>query len=173
MEPSGWVKIGKIRKPVGTQGFMKVEIDDDFKGAVLETPHIFIKMKGDLIPYFIEDMEDAGDIFHCKLEEIDFPEEASKLNLCEIFLKEENILSDTHRRKVEKFSLSGYRIINAETKNSIGVIMDVHEYPFQLMAVTETDKGVKLIPLSDEIIIEMNNKERFITLSIPDGLLDL
>lgn len=173
MEPSGWVTIGKIRKPVGTQGFMKIEIYEDFKETFVKAPHIFVKVKGDLIPYFIEDIEDTGETFHCKLEEVDFPEDASKLNLCEIYMKEENILSDAHKRKIEKFSLSGYHIINAETNISIGIIQDVHQYPHQLMAVTETEKGVKLIPLSDENIIEINNKDQTVTLNIPDGLLEL
>jgi 16S rRNA processing protein RimM len=173
MEPSGLVKIGKIRKPVGTQGFMKVEIDDDFKESIVKAPHIFIKLKGDLVPYFVEDLEDAGEFFFCKLEEVDFPEDASKLNLCDIYLKEENIHSDTHRRKAEKFSLSGYQLINAETKVSIGIIQDVHQYPYQLMAVTQTENGTKLVPLSDENIVELNNKELTITLNIPDGLLEL
>lgn len=79
-----FVKIGTILKPVGTSGELKVEIGDEFIEDFVASPHIFVKINGAYVPYFIENIRENNYILF-KMEEVDLPEAASRFTLKDIF----------------------------------------------------------------------------------------
>ena len=69
-------------------------------------------------------------------------------------------------------NMIGYKISDITT-NTIHVILELREFPQQIMAVINTDKKELLVPLNDEFIDDIDHDKRIIQMSLPEGLLDL
>ena len=55
----------------------------------------------------------------------------------------------------------------------IGVIEDIIEYPQQLLAKLKLGSREVLIPIHDDLVININEEEGVLTVKVADGLLDL
>jgi hypothetical protein len=51
---SSYSKIGIVQKPVGRDGALKIDVQDDFFDDFIASDHLFIKMNGAFVPWFIE-----------------------------------------------------------------------------------------------------------------------
>jgi 16S rRNA processing protein RimM len=69
-------------------------------------------------------------------------------------------------------SIIGYRIF-ADGFGEIGILNEIIEMPGQTMLQTFYKDQEVLIPAVEEFVIEINNKQKQITLNLPAGFLDL
>jgi 16S rRNA processing protein RimM len=69
-------------------------------------------------------------------------------------------------------SIIGYRIF-ADGFGEIGVLNEILEMPGQTMLQTFYKEHEVLIPAVEEFVLEINDKQRQITLNLPEGFLDL
>ena len=119
-----------------------------------------------------------------KIEDIHSKEAAYKLTSKEMFLQPSHI-SQKEKTK-EKLAVAtelffgkyiGFMIIDAEL-GEVGIIEEIIEFPQQEMAIifqkksTSTPKEM-LIPLHENLIEKINEKEKTIFMSLPEGLLEL
>ena len=70
--PPNYCKIGFITKPKGLKGALRVSFEDFFIAylAEEETEHIFVSIRGQLAPFFIEVIEDRQGLKIGCIEEI-------------------------------------------------------------------------------------------------------
>jgi len=170
-----YISVGFTKKTHGTKGELKVAIKDakieDFCKAFV----LFLKLEGKLVPFFIEEVRFANTPL-VKLEEVDSREEALDLTSKEIFLRTTDLLPeddrqlDLDRLKFEKYE--GFTLIDKK-KGAIGIIEKVVEYPQQEMAVIQYSGKEILIPLNDQLVLEVKEKEKQLVVELPDGLLEL
>jgi len=165
------IRIGKI---VATHGL---------KGSVILT-HIvgksdwlklddvlFLELnKGSYIPFFVKSVRVANEEeYIINLEDIEQVEDARKLIGKSAYVKEDilaNHVNDT------PLLWLGFNIVDKE-KGRIGVIEDVIQTGHQWLAKVEYEGREVLIPLIEQMIADINLRNKFIRVDLPEGLLDL
>lgn len=166
-----FVKIGKINKPVGRDGDLKLEVDEPYLVSVSKAKFLWIKLDGKPIPFSISKFHNQNSVT-VKLDEVDSPEEANKYANKEAYL----IYSDIKTRKA-KLTSSFENIIGFDVFDQdkfIGEIEEVSLYPQQWMATVINNRGKHfLIPLIETFIIDISITEKKILMNLPEGILDL
>jgi 16S rRNA processing protein RimM len=165
-----YIRIGQLLKPVGTNGEIKIDIDDNFFDDFVNSNHFIIKINGNYVPYFIENIRETNHLL-LKIEEIDGPESAANFTLKDIYLREKDITSKSYSEQKSKEGWVGYTIF--DKKRRVGQIVDIEIYPQQLMAsVVYNNKNI-LIPLVEELITDVSDENKILTMDLPEGLLDM
>ena len=132
---------------------------------------IFLEInKESFIPFFISSVKVANDEeYIVTLEDVEDAVDAKRLVGKKVYV-EEGVLSN----HVDDSPLLwiGFNIVDKQ-KGSIGLIEDVLETGHQWLAKLTIDKKEVLIPLIDPMILDINVKNKFIRMDLPDGLLEL
>lgn len=170
MASTTYIRIGQFLKPVGTNGEIKIDIEDDFFDDFVNSNHFIIKINGSYVPYFIENIRETNHLL-LKIEEIDGPESAANFTLKDIFLREKDITSDHYAQQKSKEGWIGYTIFNKTIK--VGQIVNIEIYPQQLMASVVYNNRNILIPLVEELIADVSDENKILTMVLPEGLLDM
>jgi len=166
------IHIGHSAKSRGIAGKFKARIKDQFKADAAKARAIFINLKGSKVPFLLESMEDHGHMV-IKVEEIDTPEAVSQLLSKELYLDIKEIsdpsllISDNTNHQ-----LVGYQLID-QNKNSLGDILEIIQYPDQLLAKIVINTKEILIPIHEDLILDLIEEHKIIQLEIVDGLLEL
>jgi len=166
------VHIGHSAKSRGIAGKFKARIRDQFKPDFSKARALFINLNGSKVPFLLESVEDHGHMV-IKVEEIDSPEAVSQLLSKELYLDIKEI-SDPSLLTSESsdHQLVGYDITDQHGK-FLGQILEVIQYPEQLLAKILYNKKDVLIPIHEDLILELIEEKKKIKLEIVDGLLDL
>lgn len=165
-----YTRIGTVQKPVGREGALKIDVQEEFIEDFIASDHLFVKMNGAFVPWFIEEKWETNYLL-VKIEEVDSPEEAAKFTLRELFLRTADIHSESFLKKNETFDLVGFSIL--QEGNVIGTIDEIVEYPSQLMAIVKLKGKSKLIPLNEAFIENIDTARKYLHMKLPDGLLGL
>ena len=72
------------KKPHGLKGEIKLDVDDKYLDALLESEVLVLKIKGKDTPFFVEDIR-IGNAIIAKFEDVSTPEEALSISSKEIF----------------------------------------------------------------------------------------
>ena len=165
------IRIGKI---VATHGLTGNVVFSHFAGNktwLKKGDVLFIELnKGSYIPFFVENEKANNDEeYLVGLEEVNTIEAAKKLVGKQVYIKED-LLKDT--AKDSPLLWIGFNIVD-RTLGSIGAIEDVFQTGFQWLAKITFNERETLIPLIDEMIIEVSIRNKFIRMDLPEGLLEL
>lgn len=168
-----FVKVGKFRKPHGLNGAIKVQIEDRYLEDVLQAKSIFVVEGGGYLPYFVEDIQLGNDtLLH--LEEMQSRSDVMHLTNQSIALREEDLLSDDQRtfeyETLEYAFLRTYQLKDVEL-GPVGEITEVLDMPQQEMALVAFNEQEVLIPLHPDLIVDINQEEKVLTMDLPEGLL--
>jgi 16S rRNA processing protein RimM len=171
-----YVSIGYIKKPHGVKGEVRVTIADEYWEDFLQTPVIFLRIKGKPVPYFVEEVR-PGNLMLVKFEQVSSLTQALELSSCEILLKNTDVLPRSTADNLSKQGLGfnhcqGYELIDVE-KGAVGIISEILDLPQQEMAIVEYKGKELMIPLHDQLVEKLDGKNKKLLLRLPDGLLDL
>ena len=161
-------QIGKLGKTHGVKGEISFLFDDDVFDRV-DADYLILKVDGIFVPFFIEEYRfrsDANAIV--KFEDIDTQERARELTGCEVYFPRE--LADSDDDSISWAAIVGFDIIDATTGKPVGRIASIDDSTLNILF--ELEDG-KLIPASEDLITDINQENRTITIDIPDGLLEL
>jgi len=166
------VSVGYTKKTHGAQGELKITLKDEYFDDFVNADVVFMNVQGKPLPFFIENLRDAGDIL-LKIEEVDSPAEAKQLTSKELFLREKDIKLFKQESGLTTFDkLAGFNL-HDEQLGLIGKIVSVESLPQQYLAVVEYKGNEIFVPLHASLIVVIHEKEQRITLRLPEGLLDL
>ncbi len=168
-----FVQIGQLKKHYGLNGALKSFIEDRFWEDLLNTEVVFVEIKGQKIPYFIEEIKEGTDIL-LKFEEVEDREAAAKLSGKPLFIRVSD-LSDQNAALSFEDRLPGLVgfIIFTETGEEVGPISELIEMPMQMLALVEKNGEEVMIPLVEEFIGDILENEKKLIMILPEGLLDL
>ncbi len=167
-----YIQIGKIETTYGFNGEVLVshKLKEVFTKDELSV--IFIaKNKNSYIPYFPSSIKRKNTHkAYIKFEDIDSKEEAATILRKEIFIPKKQFKKIVPAES--DWYYLGFRV--KEEKEILGEISDIIVLPQgQLLAQVFQGEKELMIPLSEQTIINLDNKNRIISVSLPDGLLDL
>ncbi len=162
--------IGKVGKTHGTNGGLRLRVDDPYTDSVLEAEVLFVQVGGQPAPYFVEDwISEAPPIV--KLEEVDQKESAQQLSGQELYLRDEDLLPEVAEEEDYRV-LIGYRIYDQE-EGAVGKIEDIMELPEQVLAVVNYEGREILIPVHQDFVLDIDQKAKAMHMNLPNGLLGL
>ncbi len=173
-----YINIGFTQKSHGLEGELKVVVEDRYLEDFMKNERIFVEVKGSKVPYFIENVRGKGAMI-LKLEDVEDKDAAFVLQSRKIFLREQDLIPEKEREfEVEEEEGMKYLFLvgftmEDKTAGLIGVVTEVVEMPQQEMAFMKYKGKDVLIPLNEQLIVEVQKKEKKLLVDLPEGLLDM
>jgi 16S rRNA processing protein RimM len=168
--PDHYTSVGILRKPHGLSGAFSFVLTRELKSLKKLPPHFFVEVRGAHIPYFISKI-DLKDIFsgYITFEEVSKVEDTKALVNCELYL-DDKAVSTFFKKAAEEYDfLIGYTAYDKDRQ--LGPIADILSHPAQILAEVSVNDTEVLIPLVDDLIIEIDKRKKKIVFDVPEGLI--
>lgn len=165
--------LGTITKTNGYKGGVNIYLDVDNPFEYENLDAVFVDYRGSLIPYFIQHItiHNSKNTALVYFEDIDHIDEAQRLVKSHLYLP----LSTLPKKEGNHFyfhEIIGFSLVD-QNIGLLGSIKNVLEYPQQaLFQIIYKEKEV-LVPVHDDIILEVNRQNKKIIVKLPDGLLEV
>ncbi len=166
-----YFKIGKLAASFGLKGELVLKHSLGKKTTLKSLETIFLEERKDnFMPYFITATAIKNDAeVYIKLEGIDSKETARKLTPKEVWISETDFKK--FAASAAPISMLGFHLINEE--EDLGEIIEVIEQPHQILCAILLDGKEALIPIHGESLDKIDQKNRKVYVTLPDGLLDI
>lgn len=163
------ISVGILRKPHGLSGAFNFTLTRELRSLKKHPAHFFIEGQGGFVPYFVASF-DLKDIFTglLTLEEVDTIDKAKLLAGRELYLDEKAVATFFKKDTDDYGFLIGYTAWDGERE--LGIITGVEEMPGQVLAVLEVAGEEVMVPLVDDLVVEIDKRRKKIVFRLPEGL---
>ena len=162
--------LGTISRSHGRKGAVQVKLNIDVPHDIKNWESVFLEINRKPVPFFVEEISGYQKKAIIKFEDINTPEEATRLIGNPVLVPFDFIeLEDGDDVNLE--ALVGFDLAYADG-TPIGEIVDVEEFPAQTMATIAFRESEILIPLHTDWITNLDPDARKIFMDLPDGLID-
>ena len=166
------VHVGKVIKTHGVKGAMQIQILNRFAGAEFDAQYLFLEFLGGIVPYQIINLRyKAHNEIIVEVDTIDREEAALKLVGSNSFFKKEDIINDLESDN-DLWTIEGYEVVDTNL-GKIGVVQSIVEINNNPLIQIDNNGTEILVPLNEEFIVEVRDKEQILLISAPEGLIDL
>ena len=165
------ILLGKIVKVSGYEGAVAIRLEKFFTENIPEMESVFLEIEGRPVPFLISGIEYGGaDNLKLTFEGYNSAERISEFVGCRVFLGEKQSPGSTDN---EVNALEGYIVVDKDD-NAAGTITGLISNNGQWLLEIESSAGRNLlIPLHEDLIININRKKKILKMDIPDGLLEI
>ena len=172
IKPEEVYQIGRIGKPHGVKGEMNFMFTDDVFDRT-DSDYLIIEVDGILVPFFIEEYRfRSEETALLKLCDIDTQEQARQFTNCNVFFERSHTPGD--EEELTWSQIVGFHIVDENTQKTIGTITAVDDSTENVLFELLTADGREvLLSASNDLIAEVDNAAQTITMTIPEGLLEL
>jgi 16S rRNA processing protein RimM len=165
------ILLGRITKIHPYRGTVTVELSKGISVDISALESVFIEIDGKQVPFFLYEYSDSqSGILKLSFEGYESSGKMERYNGCRIFID-----SDTKNLKSfpDMSSLAGFRVYS-QNNDLIGNISRVINNPGQLLLqiFSDSDREI-LVPLHDDLILELEEEKRYIKIEIADGLAEV
>lgn len=167
---NNYIQIGYTKKTHGVNGELKIVVEEEFIEDFDAVEVLFLKIKGQFTPYFIESVRSPKNPI-IKFEEVNTKEAAFEMMHTEVFLRSSEV-SEKEETIITIQIYEGFTIID-KNLGQIGTIESVIEFPQQDMAFVTYKGNEVMIPLNDAIVTQINEDKKELIVELPEGLLEL
>ncbi len=164
--------LGKIVKKYSFKGELLVKLDTDQPEIYENLDSVFVNLRNNLIPFFIESSQlHKSELLRVKFEDIDTEADADALIKSEVYLPLD-FLPKLEDDKFYYHEIIGFTIKDVNF-GDVGIITGVNDSTAQ--ALFEIDRnGIEiLIPMNDHFISKVDKANKTIIVDTPEGLIDL
>ncbi|MCA0131574.1 ribosome maturation factor RimM [Winogradskyella alexanderae] len=164
--------LGKIVKKYSFKGELLAKLDTDEPDLYDNLDAIFIDLRGNLVPFFIERAQlHKSELLRLKFEDVETEADADALLKCDLYLPLE-LLPKLEGNKFYFHEIIGYKILD-KNFGEVGVIKAINDSTAQSLFEIDRNGIEILIPMNDEFIVKVNRHNKTILVNTPDGLIDL
>lgn len=161
-------RIGKIGKPHGVKGELSFHFTDDAFDRT-ESSYLILKIDGILVPFFLEEYRfRSGETGLVKFCDVDTQDKARQLTGCEVFFP--RAVAEADDGHLSWAQITGFDVKDARTGRLIGTVGSVDDSTENVLF--ELEDGT-LIPANEDLIRQIDARNKEITIQLPEGLLDL
>ena len=170
------VAIGKFQKTHALQGELNAIVDVQEDYAEDDKPFI-VDVDGIYVPFYIESIRPKGSISYLvKLAGVDSQEEAQQFVNKEIYAMRSDLI-DYFETDGETFvdpdDIEGYEVVDSRL-GDLGKVKEVNDATANVLLVVDTPDGDELlVPFVDEFVEEIDQDNKRIVVSLPEGLLEI
>jgi len=164
--------LGKIVRKYSFKGELLAKLETDEPDLYDNLDAIFIDLRGNLVPFFIESSQlHKSDLLRLKFEDVDTEADADALIKTEMYLPLD-LLPKLDGDKFYFHEVIGFTI---KDKNfgDVGIIKGINDSTAQALFEIDRDGVEILIPMNDEFIVKVDRKNKTIEVNTPEGLIDL
>lgn len=164
-------KIGFIVKPHGLKGAVTIALDAEAPEDFDSIEAIYVLVKEKLLPYFVDSISLKGNKAFLKFEGVDTPEDAQAISKSALYLPKSS-RPRSARGAFYDDEVIGFEVYDSEA-GLLGKITEVIQAgPNKLLSVTHNEREV-LIPVNSPFVDSVNKSKKKITVTLPDGFLDI
>ena len=165
--------LGKITRTNGNKGGVSIFLDVNNPQEYSELDAVFVEIKKQLIPFFIEEIKihtskNTAVVYFEDIEDVDTAASLTNKNLY-LPLASLPILEGN---KFYFHEVVDFLLIDEEF-GEIGKIKEILEYPNQAIFQTFYKGKEVLVPINDQFIQKVDRDKKEILLNLPEGLLDI
>ena len=168
---SNYISIGKFVAVHGLKGELILKHALGKKTNLKGVKAIFTEASEDAyMPWFLQEAKarTVNEIM-VKLEDINTPEAAKKLNQKTIWLSKEDFEKQASQSAAICFI--GYAVV--EKGKTLGIITEILEQPHQILCTIIINTKEALIPLHQESLLQVDRAKKQIHVNLPEGLIEL
>ncbi len=164
--------LGKIVRKYSFKGELLVKLDTDQPDIYDNLDAVFVLLRNNLIPFFIESSQlHKSDLLRVKFEDVDNEEDADTLLKSELYLPLE-VLPKLEGNKFYFHEVIGFTVEDINF-GKVGIIKAVNDSTAQALFEIDRDGIEILIPMNDEFIKKLDRDNKTILVETPEGLIDL
>jgi 16S rRNA processing protein RimM len=164
--------LGKIVKKYSFKGELLAKLDTDQPDLYDNLEAVFINLRGNLVPFFIESSQlHKYDLLRLNFEDVNSEADADALIKSELYLPLD-LLPKLEGDKFYFHEVIGFTI---KDKNfgDVGILRGINDSTAQALFEIDRDGIEILIPMNDEFIDKVDRKNKTIVVNTPEGLIDL
>jgi 16S rRNA processing protein RimM len=171
MDYNTGILFGRVTKINLYDGSVTVRLERSFIEKIPELGSVFVEIEGRPVPFFVSEYDYPGaETMKIVFEDYSSPDKIKIFKDCRVFLTSTVEEGD---RGSEFTDILGYTIIDQD-KIIVGKVEDVIQNPGQIMMeVSSPSKKEILIPLHDDLILNVDPDKKIIEMNIPEGLREL
>ncbi|MDE3255505.1 MAG: hypothetical protein KGN97_05955 [Bacteroidota bacterium] len=165
------LRVGKLVATNGLQGKIIFEHTVAQADWLKKDMPIMVELiKGSLVPFFVHQVQRiSATTYHIQIEDINALEDAKKMVGKAVYV-EDNVIQK--EASDSPLAWIGFSIVDTN-KGGIGTIEDVIKMGPQWLAKLTINEQEVLIPLVDDWIKDLNIKNKFIRMALPEGLIEI
>lgn len=164
--------LGKIVKKYSFKGEVLAKLDTDQPELYENLDSILVELRGDLIPFFIEQSQlHKSELLRIKFEEVDTEQDADSILKSDLYLPLE-FLPKLEGDKFYFHEIIGFTIEDVNF-GKVGIIKSINDSTAQELFEIDRDGIEILIPMNDEFIKKVDRDNKTILVETPEGLIDL
>ena len=165
------IQVARILKSNGTDGELLISFRDIAPEDIDTQEPVFIYCDGLPVPFFITAFTQRGrNRALVKFADVTSFDDAEEICGQAVYVNAEDY-SDLDTSEEGDFSmLAGWTLEDAEGVK-IGTITDYENIPGNPCLYVETKNGQVMIPLHEELILSIDEKNQTLTMEIPEGLI--
>jgi 16S rRNA processing protein RimM len=165
------ILLGHITKVSGYEGAVTIKLERSFIDNIPQMESVFIEIEGRPVPFFISETDYSGsDILKLRFSDYDSSEKVNEFKGFGVYLTS---AEEVNEKQEEFGELTGYEVRTNENV-IIGRIEEVIQNPGQwLLNISSPQKREILIPLHEDLIIHLDDKNRVLIMKIPEGLTEI
>jgi 16S rRNA processing protein RimM len=164
--------LGKIVKKYSFKGELLIKLDTDEPEIYDGLESIFVELKNNLVPFFIESSQlHKSELLRIKFEEVDTEQDADSLMKCNLYLPLE-FLPKLEGNKFYFHEVIGYKVEDINF-GAVGIIKSINDSTAQALFEIERDGIEILIPMNDNFIHKIDRENKIVFVETPEGLIDL
>jgi len=163
--------IGRLGKPWGHQGELTVHLDSVDLEDIIHAGSLFVDIEGQKVPFFFSRLHDKGRDILVKFDDFDDPQSASVLVGRDIYAPP-GLLADGSDESWDPEEFIGM-LVRDEEHGELGEVTGIDGTDKNPVLVVLGGGREIMIPVADEMILNMDPEENVLLVRTPPGLIDL
>jgi 16S rRNA processing protein RimM len=164
--------VGTVVNKFSFKGELLVKLDTDEPELFTEMESVFIEIGKNLVPFFIESSQlHKSLLLRIKIEDIDDEAAADAMMKRDLYLPL-SFLPALEGNKFYFHEVINYKMIDTN-HGEIGTITGINDMTTQALFVVDHNGDEILIPVNDYFINQVDRENKTVTVTTPDGLIDL
>jgi 16S rRNA processing protein RimM len=164
--------LGYIVRTHGTTGNVVIFLDVDYPEEYEELDSVYVEIKGELVPYFVENFnlqKQANAIV--KFEDVNTIEKAQALVGSSLYLSLDE-LEELGNEEFYYHEIKGFTVVD-QTQGELGVVREVYSLNGQDLIAMDYQGAEVLIPTVADIVLHADKEKKQLMVNLPEGLLEV
>lgn len=172
MDPENVYWLGTISKTRGVSGSVVLILYNEVSEKFYDLESVFLEIEGHLVPFFIHAADPFGqNSILLNFDSVKTENQGKKLTGCKVFTGFSDIII-TELKGFQYSYLKGYTV-HDHKYGKIGKITEILLYPDNPVFQIKQDQKTVLVPIHEDLILEIDSHKKLVYIKTPEGLLDL
>jgi len=172
LDKEDYYLVGILTKAHGISGELVLNLNNLQFEEISEMESVFIEFDGILVPFFISSISPRGNLSAViKFDDINSEDQASEFQNCKVY-SVDIASGEKDNIKYTGSSLIGFQVIDIKL-GTLGIITEFVDFTSNPLFKIKKSKKEILLPVNEEFILDIDEKNKTISVQTPEGLIDI